>query len=176
MGQDWSEIWLQRFSGTVTIWPKTILSDFWNILSDPSPQRLDRMLIVGQRSCWPKIRFISNRMKVERLILEGVQKGGPVDDRTRVPNPAEEREAAEALLRARRRPGSDEAGASSDDNHLKTPRTPVRRQSSILEELTRQASVLWNDEATEGDEDPVTTDEGEADADDYVVASPTETY
>ena len=27
-GQDWSEIWLQRFSGTITLWPKSVLSDF----------------------------------------------------------------------------------------------------------------------------------------------------
>ena len=54
MGQDWSEIWLQRFSGTITIWPKTVLSDFWHILSDPSPRRLGRMIRAGERSCWPK--------------------------------------------------------------------------------------------------------------------------
>ncbi|RMZ83453.1 hypothetical protein DV737_g1578, partial [Chaetothyriales sp. CBS 132003] len=39
LGQDWSQIWLQRFSGTITIWPKTVLGDFWNILNDPSPQQ-----------------------------------------------------------------------------------------------------------------------------------------
>src|SRR3954452_6142587 len=65
LGQDWSEIWLQRFSGTVTIWPKTVLSDFYNILSDPSRQRLARMLREGQHSTFPKIQFIANRMKLE---------------------------------------------------------------------------------------------------------------
>jgi predicted acylesterase/phospholipase RssA len=175
MGQDWSEIWLQRFSGTVTIWPKTIFSDFWNILSDPSPQRLDRMLIVGQRSCWPKIRFISNRMKVERVILEGLRKGGPINDGQRVPNPVHEQQAQEALLRARRRPGTDESASSNHINQLSVPRSPVRRQSTIIEELARQASVLWNDhEVTEGEEDAATTDEGEADGEGDMVQSLTD--
>ena len=43
MGQDWSEIWLQRFSGTITVWPKSIMSDYWHILSDPSPARLQNL-------------------------------------------------------------------------------------------------------------------------------------
>ncbi|KZF25130.1 patatin-domain-containing protein [Xylona heveae TC161] len=68
LGQDWSEIWLQRFSGTITIWPKTIPSDFYYILSDPSPQRLARMLHVGQQSTFPKLVFIGNRMKNERIV------------------------------------------------------------------------------------------------------------
>ena len=76
LGQDWSEIWLQRFSGTITIWPKSVLSDFFNILSDPSPARLARMIRAGERSAWPKIRFVSNRLKVERTISEGLRRAG----------------------------------------------------------------------------------------------------
>ena len=162
LGQDWSEIWLQRFSGTVTIWPKTIISDFFNILSDPSPQRLARMIRVGQRSCWPKIRFISNRMKVERIILEGLRKGGPIDDGPRVPNPVQEQQAQETAVRARRRP-NDSVSSIDEEPVCPTRRSP-RRQSSILQELGRQASVLWHDDGqqTEGEEDAVsTTDEGE---------------
>jgi len=71
LGQDWSEIWLQRFSGTITIWPKSIPSDFYYILSDPTPARLARMLRQGQLSTWPKLKFIGNRMTIERLITEG---------------------------------------------------------------------------------------------------------
>ena len=73
LGQDWSEIWLQRFSGTITIWPKSVLSDFWNLLSDPSSQRLARMLQVGQQSTFPKLQFIENRIKIESLIMKGLQ-------------------------------------------------------------------------------------------------------
>ena len=71
LGQDWSEVWLQRFSGTVTIWPKSIISDFYYILSDPTPQRLARMIRAGQRATFPKLKFISNRTKIERLVDEG---------------------------------------------------------------------------------------------------------
>ncbi len=71
LGQDWSEIWLQQFSGTITIWPRSVISDFWRILSDPNPKQLSRMLHVGQQSCFPKLKFIANRMKVERVIERG---------------------------------------------------------------------------------------------------------
>ena len=71
LGQDWSEIWLQQFSGTITIWPRSVISDFWRILSDPNPKQLGRMLHVGQQSCFPKLLFIANRMKVERIIERG---------------------------------------------------------------------------------------------------------
>ncbi|KAF2142013.1 uncharacterized protein K452DRAFT_194691, partial [Aplosporella prunicola CBS 121167] len=71
MGQDWSEIWLQRFSGTITLWPKTIPSDFWHILSDPTPERLARMIHAGQHSVFPKMKFIANRMAIERLVEDG---------------------------------------------------------------------------------------------------------
>lgn len=74
LGQDWSEIWLQKFSGTVTIWPKTVPSDFYHILSDPSPERLARMLRTGQQSTFPKIQFIKNRLKIEYAILEGLHR------------------------------------------------------------------------------------------------------
>jgi len=70
LGQDWSEIWLQRFSGTITIWPKSILSDFYYILSDPGMERLARMIHVGQQAAFPKLNFISNRMKIERVVEE----------------------------------------------------------------------------------------------------------
>lgn len=68
LGQDWSEIWLQQFSGTITIWPRTIISDFWRILSDPDPKDLARMLHVGLQSAYPKLKFIENRLRIERTI------------------------------------------------------------------------------------------------------------
>ncbi|KAL4928516.1 patatin-like phospholipase domain-containing protein [Aspergillus undulatus] len=85
MGQDWSEIWLQKFSGTVTIWPKTVPSDFWHILSDPSPERLARMLRTGQQSTFPKIQFIKNRLKVELAILDGLHRLSPSGGRDLTP-------------------------------------------------------------------------------------------
>jgi len=85
LGQDWSEIWLQQFSGTITIWPRSVISDFWHILSDPDPARLGRMLHVGQQSAFPKLKFLGNRMKVERMIEKGRRetrgvRRGSIDD------------------------------------------------------------------------------------------------
>ncbi|KAF2270879.1 lipid particle protein [Lojkania enalia] len=77
LGQDWSEIWLQRFSGTITIWPKSIPSDFYYILTDPTPQRLARMIYVGQQSAFPKLKFIANRAKIEHLIQRGRRQTRP---------------------------------------------------------------------------------------------------
>jgi predicted acylesterase/phospholipase RssA len=71
LGQDWSMLWLQTFGGTVTIWPKSVPSDFWRILSDPDEARLARMIHEGQQSAFPKIRFIANRLRVERAVERG---------------------------------------------------------------------------------------------------------
>jgi hypothetical protein len=158
MGQDWSELWLQRFSGTITIWPKTVLNDFWNILSDPSSQRLGRMIRAGERSCWPKIRFISNRMKVENVILEGLRRARPTGSGTQTPSRAHEQQEKESELGVF---GGEDQDHSSTDDELHPPVPEFRRQSSVLEEISRQASVLWqhedgpNTEAEEG----VTTDD-----------------
>ncbi|PHH83987.1 hypothetical protein CDD83_2680 [Cordyceps sp. RAO-2017] len=71
LGQDWSQLWLQEFSGNVTIWPKSVPSDFWHILSDPDAPRLARMIHEGRQSAFPKLKFIANRLKVERLVEQG---------------------------------------------------------------------------------------------------------
>ncbi|KAK2589825.1 hypothetical protein QQS21_012496 [Conoideocrella luteorostrata] len=77
LGQDWSQLWLQEFSGTITIWPKSILSDFWHILSDPDPQRLARMIHQGQQSAFPMLKFVANRLKIERLVEQGRRETRP---------------------------------------------------------------------------------------------------
>lgn len=71
LGQDWSQLWLQQFSGTITIWPQARPSDLWKILSDPDADRLARMIHEGQQSTFPKLKFIANRLKIERLIEQG---------------------------------------------------------------------------------------------------------
>lgn len=73
LSQDWSGVFLQKFDGNITIWPKTVLSDFYYILSDPTPQRLERMLEVGQKCTFPKLKFVRNRLRIERLVDAGRQ-------------------------------------------------------------------------------------------------------
>ncbi|TQW00055.1 patatin-like phospholipase domain-containing protein [Cordyceps javanica] len=77
LGQDWSQLWLQQFSGTVTIWPKAVASDFWHILSDPDAGRLARMLHEGRQGAFPALKFIGNRLKVERLVDQGRTESRP---------------------------------------------------------------------------------------------------
>lgn len=71
LGQDWSQLWLQQFGGTITIWPKSKPSDVFRILDDPDEDRLARMIHEGQQSAFPKLKFVSNRLKVEREIELG---------------------------------------------------------------------------------------------------------
>lgn len=72
LGQDWSQIWLQQgFGGTITIWPRSIPMDFAHILTDPTPARLARMIHEGQQSAFPTVKFVANRLKIERLVERG---------------------------------------------------------------------------------------------------------
>ncbi|GAA6031322.1 hypothetical protein JCM8097_005602 [Rhodosporidiobolus ruineniae] len=67
-GQNWSSVFLQKFEGTVTIFPKTRFIDWFRILTDPDRDELARMIRVGQQVTWPKIKMIENRLKIERQI------------------------------------------------------------------------------------------------------------
>ncbi|GAA5832997.1 hypothetical protein JCM3766R1_000390 [Sporobolomyces carnicolor] len=67
-GQNWSAVFLQKFEGSVTIWPKSRLKDWFRILTDPDRNELERMIRVGQMVTWPKIKMIENRLKIERQI------------------------------------------------------------------------------------------------------------
>lgn len=151
LGQDWSEIWLQRFSGTVTIWPKSRFSDFWYILSDPTPERLARMLQAGQQSTFPKLLFIANRIKIERLVEQGLLLGrrgsitgnGGDADSLHVQGQAMRGSAEEEDV-----DGEDERLIWSDpdgDTH------DSWRRSSVMEELKRQSGVFFDDLTGEGD-------------------------
>lgn len=71
--QDWSNIWLQKFSGTVTIWPKIKIMEFWYILSDPTEERLAKMIRNGEISTFPKLHFIKHRLNIERKIISGLR-------------------------------------------------------------------------------------------------------
>ncbi|KAF7332233.1 Patatin-like phospholipase domain-containing protein [Mycena kentingensis (nom. inval.)] len=73
LGQDWSSVFLQRFDGNITIWPRTRLQDWFRILSDPSPTELERMMRVGQLVTWPKLHCIANRARIEKQIYLGRQ-------------------------------------------------------------------------------------------------------
>ncbi|KIK68128.1 hypothetical protein GYMLUDRAFT_36963 [Collybiopsis luxurians FD-317 M1] len=73
LGQDWSSVFLQRFDGAVTIWPRTRFWDWFRILTDPDPPELERMMKVGQVVTFPKMHMIENRARIERQIFLGRQ-------------------------------------------------------------------------------------------------------
>lgn len=68
LNQDWSSVFLQQFGGNVTIIPKSRLSDWPRILTDPDDDRLANMIAVGQAQTWPSISMISNRVRIEAAI------------------------------------------------------------------------------------------------------------
>ncbi|WFD27748.1 hypothetical protein MNAN1_002753 [Malassezia nana] len=71
LGQDWSNVFLQSFEGTVTIYPKSRILDWPRILTDPSPGELARMMRAGQYVTFPKLHMLSNRLRIERAIGRG---------------------------------------------------------------------------------------------------------
>lgn len=158
LGQDWSGIWLQQFSGTVTIWPKGQISDFFYILSDPSPERLARMLQVGQQSTFPKLLFIANRMKIERLIEKGLLLGerGEPDDEGMTMRDDKGLQLGEQAMR-------NHADTSSAEEQLNAG-APNRR-SSAIEELKRQSGVFFDDPEADGEE--TDRSDGDSSAVDY---------
>ena len=69
--QDWLNIWLQNFTGTITIWPKNKLSDFWYILSDPTELRMKEIIEKGEKCMFPRLLFIKHRASIENVIERG---------------------------------------------------------------------------------------------------------
>ncbi|KAI8997698.1 acyl transferase/acyl hydrolase/lysophospholipase [Pilobolus umbonatus] len=66
--QDWSSVFLQKFDGNVTILPKSNLSDWFHLLSDPDEDRLKQLMLSAQIRTWPKVSMISNRLRIESAI------------------------------------------------------------------------------------------------------------
>ena len=144
MGQDWSEVWLQRFSGTVTVWPKSIVSDYWHILSDPTPQRLGRMIHVGQLAAWPKLKFIGNRMAIEKVIEEAREATRPSTQALPTPLPDERtlknvlsQDDLQVLLEKAK---ADHAPVEVPPSFLAPSRTTSRSHSPALQKHDRAES------------------------------------
>lgn len=70
---DWSNLFLQNFSGTITLFPKIVLSDYLHILSDPTEERLERIIKNGEKITYPKLLFIKHRLNIERTIERGLE-------------------------------------------------------------------------------------------------------
>lgn len=69
--QDWLSVFLQKFTGTITIWPRNRFKDFWYILLDPTEERMVEYLEKGQHSMFPRLLFLKHRLSIERAIERG---------------------------------------------------------------------------------------------------------
>ncbi|KAL8952467.1 MAG: hypothetical protein Q9222_001629 [Ikaeria aurantiellina] len=155
LGQDWSAIWLQTFTGTITLSPKIHIIDFYYLLSDPTPERLARMMQAGQQSTFPKLLFIENRMKIERLIEKGLlvpNNGASGNDGGGSDRPSH--------THGQQVPTScNSAGESSVSENI--PAEPkAHRRLSMLEEIRRQSGVFFDDDEDEFDASESDLDHG----------------
>ncbi|KAI4217130.1 MAG: hypothetical protein LQ351_000439 [Letrouitia transgressa] len=115
------------------------LSDFYYILSDPTPERLAYMIQAGQQSTFPKMLFIQTRLRLERLVEEGLRLG------------------KESVRPGYEEPISLGNGLKKDepdstDTARPRPRS-LSHSSSILQELKRQSGVFFDDIGDEETDD-----------------------
>ena len=103
------------------------------------------MLLAGQQSAFPKILFIANRMKIERLVEEGLLLGG--SGKKDLDN-ANKRTSMHIHGQALRSAGESLTDTGDEGGHRYQMRREDRR-SSILEELKRQSGVFFDDSVGE---------------------------
>ena len=105
------------------------------------------MLFVGQQSTFPKLLFIENRMRIERLIEEGLLLGGSgkadmegmaIKDRKMM------------HMRGHVMRCSTELSTEDEDERSHFERED--RRGSVMQELKRQGSVVHDDSEIDGDD------------------------
>lgn len=112
------------------------------------------MLLVGQQSTFPKLLFLQNRMKIERLIEEGLLLGGPGKlDTEGIANRG--RESMHMHGQAMR---SSAEPLTHDDNELSRLQKEDKR-ASVIEELARQGRVFFDDSEIDGEDTGASEDE-----------------
>lgn len=157
MGQDWSQVWLQAgFGGTITIWPRSVAMDFAHILSDPTPARLARMIHEGQQSAFPTLKFVANRLKVERLVELGWWQTRGLEIDTGRAAAGRESMIEEADLRALLRGrggGEGGAGTSAGESGTATEDDETTTADEMDVSFAESAVVEDEDEEEEGADD-----------------------
>ena len=106
------------------------------------------MLLVGQQSTWPKVLFIRNRLRIERLVEDGLllSEDGrrDVDKKNeRMPIPLHDQ-----TLRNVQEPPTE----TEFEGERRFRMRREDRRSSILEEIKRQSGVFFDDVAVDGEE------------------------
>ncbi|KAH3661982.1 hypothetical protein OGAPHI_006161 [Ogataea philodendri] len=71
LDSDWSSVFLQRFDGTITLFPKIKVKDYFNLLGDPTEEQLAQLISNAELVTYPKLLFIKHRLGIERAIERG---------------------------------------------------------------------------------------------------------
>ena len=111
------------------------------------------MLLVGQQSTFPKLLFIENRMKIERLIEEGLLLGG---------SGKEDMEGMATRDRGSRHMHGQamrsSVESSTEDEDEQSPLKKGDRRASVIQELKRQGSVFYDDSEIDGEDSGMSED------------------
>lgn len=68
LDQDFSTVFLQKFEGSVTVWPRIGLRDFLKILSDPSREELAKMMLGAAKTVFPKVSMIEDFINLQHAV------------------------------------------------------------------------------------------------------------
>ncbi|MCJ1287451.1 hypothetical protein MMC26_006802 [Xylographa opegraphella] len=118
----------QKYSGDITIFPEISYADFPRMLSNPTPEFMERAMLCGQRATWPKLSRIRNHCAIELALDDAVQKL-----RTRVVFSTSQ---ADLRLRAYVRSNSDSKSRRSlDDARGGRSRRKMSQNSEIAAEV-----------------------------------------
>lgn len=112
------------------------------------------MLLVGQQSTFPKLLFIENRIKIERLIEEGLLLGGSgkADGEGMVLRDRQSMHMHGQAVRSSAEP-------STEGEDERSHREKEDRRASVVEELKRQGSIFHDDSEIDGEDTGMSEDE-----------------
>ena len=68
LGTDWSGLFLQEFTGDVTILPPLRFGDYMRMLADPTVDDMRRYLQVGQIETWRKLPMLKTRLRIAHAL------------------------------------------------------------------------------------------------------------
>ena len=112
------------------------------------------MLLVGQQSTFPKLLFIENRMKIERLIEEGLLFGGSgMADMEGLGS----RDGGSIHAPGQRMRPSAEPTTEDEDERPRLKKED--RRASVIQELRRQGSVFYDDSEIDREDTSISEDE-----------------
>mmetsp|Transcript_2968 Transcript_2968/g.13999 ORF Transcript_2968/g.13999 Transcript_2968/m.13999 type:complete len:577 (-) Transcript_2968:5016-6746(-) len=70
---DFSRVFLQDYSGDVTIYPRrglSLLNDVLTILTPPDYKRMEKYITLGESYSWPKLRRVRNHLILEQTLKQ----------------------------------------------------------------------------------------------------------